>query len=128
MGGGYRLSNLVPTILYENSSGGTTNDITLKESASNFEYIEIFYTYGSDSQFGANSVKIHYPTQKTANSLLCIYDGYSCQMMMLTVEISNNQATTIEYGLIDIYQNIVYNDRKYIRIYRILGYKSLKEE
>ncbi len=36
------------TVLYSSASG-TTADITLSESASNFEYIEIYYNYGCDN-------------------------------------------------------------------------------
>lgn len=54
------LEILAPKILYENASG-TSSNITLSDSASNYEYIEIFYK-NNDNAF--SSVKVYQPNDK----------------------------------------------------------------
>ena len=108
-------------VLYENLNG-TTADIELKDDAGNYEYIEIYFGYGSTGVYGANTTKIYYPHQKTANMMLAIYDNLNCQMMMTTIKISGTQIKTIEYGLVDVLKHDTYRT-KYIRIYRVLGYR-----
>lgn len=107
-------------VLYENSNG-ITADIKLKDDAGNYEYIEIYFGYGNGI-YGGNTTKVYYPHQKTANMILSIYDNLNCQMMMTTVEISGTEIKTIEYGLVDVLKHDTYRT-KYIRIYRVLGYR-----
>lgn len=53
-------AKITETVLYENQTG-TTEDITLTESAENFSYIEIFY---KSSYNQCSSVKVYSPNNK----------------------------------------------------------------
>ena len=51
--------------LYENSSG-TNGTVTLSQSASEFSFLEIYYTLNTRS-YATRSVRVPYPNDKTAN-------------------------------------------------------------
>lgn len=110
------------SVLYEDS-GGSAHGVTLRESAENFKYIEIFYGYGN-SGFGNNSCKIYYPNVQYANMMLGKYDGTSCQIMMASVQINGTSVTISHSSLVDLTNATpsFFNER-YIRIYRVIGYK-----
>ena len=62
--------------MYDNTDGTNAN-FTLTDSASNYEYLEIFFGYGKNGNFGNSSVKLFYEYQQSANLILGIYDGTS---------------------------------------------------
>lgn len=114
-------SLLKRTILYDNSSGTKTN-FTLKDSASNYKFIEIYYGYGKINNFGNNSVKIYYKYQNSANLILAIYDGQSAQQMMTTIDINEKQVSIRKSGLVDLITHDKYTSN-FIYVYLVVGYK-----
>lgn len=57
------IENLTPVVLYDNSTGSATN-ITLSDSASNYDYLEIYYlediyNVGSTDEWFDNSIKLN---------------------------------------------------------------------
>lgn len=82
-----------PTILYNNGSG-TTGNVTLSETANNFEYLEIYYMHsGGDDAF--KSVKIHAPNGKKAK-LDAMYDNGT--YLYFYTESASISGTTITRG------------------------------
>lgn len=68
------INALKPVVLYNNNTG-TIADVTLSETAANFEYLEIFYLSSTDSGTGyaQNSTKVYNPNNKSA----WLITGYS---------------------------------------------------
>lgn len=87
------LSNvLVPTILYDNSSGDNGN-ITLSDSAANYDYIEIFYR-NNDNTY--SSVKVDDADGKNVN-LMSIMPYTSTYLKGTIVAISTNTISVSSY-------------------------------
>ena len=119
---GMSLDNyLKKTTLYDNSDGTNAN-FTLTDSASNYEYLEIFFGYGKNGNFGNNSVKLFYEYQQSANLILGIYDGTSAQQMMTTVDVNDRSVSIRKSGLVDLTTHDKYTI-SYIKIYKVVGYK-----
>lgn len=112
---------LKKTTLYDNSDGTNAN-FTLTDSASNYEYLEIFFGYGKNGNFGNSSVKLFYEYQQSANLILGIYDGISAQQMMPTVDVNNRSVSIRKCGLVDLVTHDKYTI-SYIKIYKVVGYK-----
>lgn len=112
---------LKKTTLYDNSDGTNAN-FTLTDSASNYEYLEIFFGYGKNGNFGNNSVKLFYEYQQSANLILGIYDGTSAQQMMTTVDVNDRSVSIRKSGLVDLTTHDKYTI-SYIKIYKVVGYK-----
>ena len=112
---------LKKTTLYDNSDGTNAN-FTLTDSASNYEYLEIFFGSGKNGNFGNSSVKLFYEYQQSANLILGIYDGTSAQQMMTTVDVNNRSVSIRKCGLVDLVTHDKYTI-SYIKIYKVVGYK-----
>lgn len=119
---GMSLDNyLKKSTLYDNSDGTNAN-FTLTDSASNYEYLEIFFGYDKNGNFGNSSVKLFYEYQQSANLILGIYDGTSAQQMMTTVDVDNRNVSIGKCGLVDLTTHDKYTI-SYIKIYKVVGYK-----
>lgn len=119
---GMSLDNyLKRTTLYDNSDGTKAN-FTLTDSASNYEYLEIFFGYDKNGNFGNSSVKLFYKYQQSANLILGIYDGTSAQQMMTTVDVNDRSVSIRKSGLVDLTTHDKYTT-SFIKIYRVVGYK-----
>lgn len=107
--------------LYENEQG-TKTDITLSESAENFEYIEIFFT--SDDIY--NSVKIPKPNGKRVN-INNSFTLNNIQYLYLAVwSISNTKLSFVsaKNNFIDTNNDIgTYGSDSYIKIVKVVGYR-----
>ena len=90
--------------LYNNSSG-TSGTVALSESASNFKYIEVFYSKNGTT--GLQSVKVF--TGHSMDDISCIM-GYrmndtSTQIGVSRIKISGTSITHISNGGVNLYSN-----------------------
>lgn len=117
------LSNvLVPTILYDNSSGNNGN-ITLSDSVANYDYIEIFYKNNDDTYA---SVKVSNADGKNAMLLTLMphATGYlkgtivSIATTNITISSYYSQTTLPNNGAI-----VVNQSQNYHYITKVVGYK-----
>lgn len=129
-----KFTSTKPTTLYSTTTGNT-GTITLSQSAADFTYLEIFYTDNNSRQ--SNSVKIYSPNGKyvtlccvepsTANNDVRVYirtSGWTISGTSMTVgrtDLSGKNdgihATICSDNTMSVTAN------KYIKIFRILGYK-----
>lgn len=115
---------LIPTELY--SSSGSVNDITLADDASNYDYIEVFF--GCDDRY--SSIKIYSPNNKRFstfigyvgdnNNYMYVY-GTECRISgnQIIQTYARNNYIASDHGIGD------YGSSRYVRIYRVIGYKKL---
>lgn len=119
-----------PVSLFDNSSG-TSGNITLSESAANFDYIEIFF-YAANDRF-RSSVKIYSPNGKRASLQVSYYNNaYTSTTHSHTLDskivlisgtsvsnvVANTGTTVLQYNN----RLNLYNSNP-IYIYKILGYR-----
>lgn len=115
----------VYTVLYDNSSG-TTGTVTLSVNASNFKYIDIFYSHDPAS-FGYKSVRLHSPNGKTAG--LDLVEGQGPYMATYVAHVAVN-GTSVSfsrgngmsiYGVNFTLAGFVQANE--IKIYKVVGYR-----
>lgn len=115
---------LMPYVLYANDTGSNGN-ITLSDSAANYEYFEILYKTNDDLDY---SVKVYAPNGKRVG-LFGIWPNYATPVMYLkgkvmqivdnTIIIPNNN-WYVEAG---VKSSITIGNNNYIYITRVIGYK-----
>ena len=118
-----KVTNLEPTILYENSSG-TTGNITLNDNVSNYKYLEF---YGYNTAFNQSV----YSKYKVSDSkqIVISYLGTNNQQVRILVNgyDASGKILTKKYGYLCVIFgqtiNQVDTNRNEITITRILGYK-----
>ena len=122
---GWRNIQEEPVVLYDNPSG-TTDNITLSESAGNFSHIEVFYV---DNNGRSNkSVKVYSPQLKNIE-LSCIepapdnspprtYIRTSLWIINGTSITHDRSTFTAIYGT-----TVTVENAQYIRILRVVGYR-----
>lgn len=112
-------------VLYENSSG-SNGTITLNETVSNYNSIEIFYADNNSKDF--NSVKVYSPNGKTC-SLSTIEPATSLKTLFRRTRYTISSVTiipdTANAGYTQITDTTVKSvgETNYIRIIRVVGYK-----
>lgn len=113
---------LNPTVLYNNTSGSNSN-ITLSDSAVNYEYIEIFFR-SNDNTY--NSVKIYEPNGKSISLIAQYNNGSNIVWFKITiVTISGTSITrgnAVDGKLISNSSAFV-GSTSNIYITRVVGYK-----
>lgn len=123
--GSWRNIQEEPVTLFENA-GGTTNNITLVESAGNFQFMEIFYV---DNNGRSNkSVRVHSPQLKNIelsciepapdNSPIRTYIRSSLWIINGT-SITHNKSTFTTLTS----EGVTVTNNQYIKIYRVVGYR-----
>ena len=120
------LKKLVPTTLYNNSSG-SNGSITLSDSVSNYEYIEILFREEETGTSVYKSLKLHNPNGK--NVILDMVDFHDSKLIFNTkvVAISDTTITNVRYKRYTITDSATWspfgsNDNT-IYINTVLGYK-----
>lgn len=115
----------VYTVLYDNSSG-TTGTVTLSVTASNFRYLDIFYSH-DPSSFGYKSVRLHSPNGKAAG--LDLVEGQGPYMATYVAHVAVN-GTSVSfsrgngmsiYGVNFTLAGFVQINE--IKIYKVVGYR-----
>lgn len=114
---------LIPSTLYDNSSG-SNQDITLSDSSSNYQYLEVFYFAGD--MYG--SLKIDTTQNKGTITLTNDYNQVHIFQIKTMTLIANG--TTLQRGT-ESYANLVYDGtnainrgtENNIKIYKVIGYK-----
>lgn len=121
------INNLKETVLYNNTTG-TTGDITLSQSASNFNYLEFFYYKQIDGKKMYASMKVYSPNGKYVALSLSGYWSNSSTMQTLAkcVYVSGTsvkvQTANSAYGnMSDVGSFAAAENQVYIT--RIVGYK-----
>lgn len=116
--------NLVGYTLYENATG-SNGDITLNDSAANYDYIEIFYR-NLDSFY--TSTRMYNPNSKTVflNVNFVAPDGLTIANQSKIVTINGNTITVNRYGEAKIAGGTPSNTASnYIYITKVIGYKEV---
>lgn len=121
------INALKPVVLYTNNTG-TTGNVTLSETAANFEYLEIFYLSLSDSGTGyaQNSTKVYQPNNKSA----WLTTGYAdsresadtFNVKICAINISGTSLTKTYGGGWEFSDDNKYKSNN-IAITRVLGYR-----
>lgn len=124
--GNWRNIQEEPTVLYDGVDlGGTTEEVTLSESAANFSYIEIFVT--KDEASGIWSVKTPSPQGRTVQVGTTYYAGSALQTIGKTVKIQDNKIThnTEFYLNFSNSTGSVTNvgGQKTVKILKVIGYR-----
>ena len=117
-----------PVVLYENTTGTKSNNITLSDSAANYEYLEFFCDYNAENS-RLISTKAYNPDGKTVN--FTISESYSSgssryfYVWTSTIEVSGSTITQGNAGQIQFINQTINtnNSSSYIYITRVLGYK-----
>ena len=121
-----RYEKMVATELFNNSSG-SGGEITLNDSLTNYEYIEIYYTNPTFDIF--DSSKIDNPNgKKTSLKVSMRYsDGGSYYTYFRDASLSGNKITSLFGGYYAVRTDgsiEYFNNINYISITRVLGYKK----
>lgn len=108
--------------LYDNSSG-TTGTVTLSETSSNFDYIEIFFK-GQEKTTACSSVKVANPNGKKVNLSISWYSGttYGVYVMSSDVTINGTSLTRSDSGWSYVDEGGYSSTTNNILIYKIVGY------
>lgn len=116
------INELIPTTLYDNSSG-ETGTVNLSDSSANYNYIEIFC---KDSNGVSSSTKVENPNGKNVNLMSVRIDTGVIQFYTKNVSINTNKITNIEGYTIRMQGssiNAYNNANTYILITKVIGYK-----
>ena len=116
-----------PISLYNAASGGASGNVTLNESAANYEYLEIYYA-DSTGTASPQSIRICSPNNKTVD-LVCIGAPATASTISIAVSrytivgnlitfIRSKQAPIVNAKAISVTDSTTNN----IRILRVLGY------
>ena len=121
-----RYEKMVATELFNNPSGNA-GEITLNDSLTNYEYIEIYFTNPTFGIF--DSSKIDNPNgKKTSLKVSMRYsNGGSYYTYFRDVSLNGNKITNLfgGYYAVRVDGSIEYfNNVNYINITRVLGYKK----
>lgn len=123
-GGWYKTSETFGT-LYDNAAG-STGTITLSQAASNFEYLEIFFTDNNGEKGGY--AKIHYPYEKVVNLSIIEAGGTTTHIRRTSYTISGATMTpdTTNAGFVKLTGTAVSHTTgtNYIKITRVVGRNS----
>ena len=122
-----------PVILYNNPSG-TSEAITLSESAANFSYIDIVYAKLDSGSGGYNTCRVYDPDGKRAsfNQINPVASSNVFQIVFSKLDISGTSITwdargcTINisavYGSTGSFSGIGYDEGKQL-VYKVVGYR-----
>ena len=112
-------------MLYDNANG-STGTITLSQSASNFEYLEIFFTDNNGEKGGYT--KIHYPYTKVINLSVIEAGGTTTHIRRTSYTISGYTMTpdTTNAGFVKLTDTALSHTTgtNYIKITRVVGRNS----
>ena len=112
--------SLIAYTLYESSSG-TAEDVTLSDSAVNYDYIEMFYAKGDG---GWSSIKISEPNGKSTTLYSPnAYNNANIQEIWKYVTISGDTIVS-NYGLIRNNTGAIQQENL-MKIYKVVGYKEV---
>ena len=114
-----RYQNLIPTTLYNNPSG-TTGNIILSDSVSNYSTIEVYFHTNDGAGF-RGCQKVHVSSGTTVASLIFIHPA-SSNYYIKVKEISVTGTQLNAVGSKEIYSGGSSNGN-YIYIEKVLGYK-----
>lgn len=119
----YPYALLKEFVLYDNVNG-TTGNIVLSDTSNNYKYIEVLY--GADSRY--NSLKLYKPNNKKFSTFISYVSDdrnsfmyqYSTECIVIDNKINQTYARN-NY----VYNNTNgnYGSNKYVKIYRVIGYK-----
>ena len=122
-------AKITSTVLYENTTG-TTGEVTLLESASNFDYLEIYY-YRASTLVNVNDFsKISNPEGKAVALNLTYSADNSAEMGSIQhytkmITVSGKSIKTIRESQLTIYNNASFAIASSENIYitKVIGYK-----
>ena len=118
----WRKLQIEPTVLYNNSSG-TNGNVTLSETANNFQYLEIFYK-SNDSTPTYNSTKVSEPNNKNAClSVMSITDNqiYKKEKIVKISGTTISNVSNAEWSLTST--ATTFSKANNVYIVKVLGYK-----
>lgn len=115
------LNNLMPTILYDNSDG-SSSDITLNDNITNYKYYEIIFARNG---YGYQSLKM--PTDYLTNVSLItsFFSGNILRYYMANIDISGTNITRNYAKSLNFTEQNAFNfgDETAFYIYKVIGYK-----
>ena len=112
-----------PKVLFNNDNG-TTEDVTLTDSPSNYNYIEILYSKADIY----SSVKVNSPNNKQINLVISYLANESTlQIKAKVIKVASNKITNVSESYLNAMINgtvsIVATNTWEIKIHQVLGYK-----
>lgn len=112
-----------PKVLFNNDNG-TTKDVTLTDSPSNYNYIEILYSKADIY----SSVKVNSPNNKQINLVISYLANKSTlQIKAKVIKVASNKITNVSESYLNAMINgtvsIVATNTWEIKIHQVLGYK-----
>ena len=115
------LNNLMPTVLYSNSDGATSN-ITLNDDISNYNYYEITFSRGGN---GYNTVRISTDFLTSICLITSFYGSNLYRIYMANISISGTSLTRNYGRYLNISDNVglATGVESSIGIYKVIGYK-----
>lgn len=115
-----RLVNESEIILYESASG-TTGNVPLSKTSTNFKYIEIFFHSDSNNY---SSIKVVNPNGKLV--VLTTYNNSGTTLVLYEKKVTiGNDEITVNNGLVSVITSSIQNTAgtSYILIDKVVGYK-----
>lgn len=114
-----RYQNLIPTTLYNNSSG-SNGTITLSDNITNYSYVEIYFRTNDGAEFrGSQKIEVVNGTNVISLQFIHPVSG-NYYIKVREIQIAGNRLTTLFSK--EIYSGGM-SDSNYIFITKILGYK-----
>ena len=111
-----------PKVLFHNN--GTTGEVTLTESTSNYNYIEILFSKADIY----NSVKVYSPNGKQINlAISYLANESTLQVKAKVIKVENSKITNISESYLNAMTNgtisVASSNTWEIKIHQVLGYK-----
>ncbi len=119
------LNNLMPTTLYENANG-TTSNITLNDDISNYSYYEIIYSrQAGGNSYGYSSLRMPTTYITNVNFINSIYLGNILRFYSANITISGTALTRNYDNYINFTGDNALNFGSAISlsIHKVIGYK-----
>ena len=113
-----KLESLIPYVLYDNSSG-TTSNIPLSDNINNYSYIEIYYRTNDGTKF-QNCVKTK------VESLIVASLVYNYYYLVMYTKIAIVQLTNSSLNFLsntETYNGGNYSSGNFIYVTKVIGYK-----
>lgn len=118
-------NRVTPTTLYDNQTGSSSS-VTLSESVTNFDYLEVFYAGVQGNVYYYSSTKIDVPNNKTISLLSAIsgasnfyFVGADALISGTSITLSNNRRVWFYHN-----SNAYFDTDSLIYVTKVLGYKA----
>lgn len=118
-----RYQNLIPTTLYNNSSG-SNGTITLSDNSANYSYLEIYFYTNDGWQYKGYQKCMLEGSNATYHTLIATWSDTSgrCYLKTKLISISGTSISTVGYSEVNLSGGgATASNNIYIR--RVLGYK-----